>query len=177
MNNKFVGWFLIFAGAFLVLIFSVYLVMSYYDFKNNYGSYWELADRSSTLEAKYQYISLFIDQLQKDRERFADYNALFLKTPENNFDNNLNALITLEERLRDIQTMDKNSFEYQTAIHQITAQEQGEAQNLISTIRGCFVLGSYSLVWSWIGMVLTLLFASLTFIGLVGIGVGCNQGR
>jgi hypothetical protein len=141
-------------------------IRAYYDFNKNYLSYWELSDRSSTLSAKEEYIIKFVDTLNNNRDKFSNYNALILKTPQNKFDNNLKAITTLRNRLRDISKMDETSFEYQTAIQQITAQEQGEAQNIIEDIRGSFYLKSYPLFWDWI-------FIILLSIDMILLSLGC----
>lgn len=162
-----VGIFLIvlsvFAGAALIILD----VFANYNFNKNYESLWELADRSSTLQAKDEYITKFVDAINKDRSNFADYNAIFLKTPEKSFDNNLAAIITLRDRLKTIQSMDETSFEYQTAIQQITAQEQGEAQNMINDIYGCYKLRSYPILWGWIGMLVALIITMVAILGIV----------
>jgi hypothetical protein len=137
-------------ALFMIILNIICGVMATYAFENQYKSYWELSDRSSTLQAKEQYISQFVEAIQSNRDKFADYNAIFLKTPQNSLDKNLQAVITLRDRLKDIEQMNETSFEYQTAIQQITAQEQGEAQNMLGDIQGCYFLESYPLIWGWL---------------------------
>lgn len=136
-------------------------VKEYYDFKTNYKSYWELSDRSSTLQAKEQYISKFIEQIENNKDKFAEYNAVIFKTPQSSFKNNLKAVETLRDRLISIQGMNETDFAYQTAIQQITEQEQGEAQSMLRDIEGAFILKSYPLIWGWYGIISVL--ASLIF--------------
>jgi hypothetical protein len=81
------------------------------------------------------------------------YNAIFLKTPDNSFDENLIAIKTLQSRLKEISLMDVKSFEYQTAIQQITAQEQGEAQPMLQTFKQTWYLVHYPYLWNWIAVV------------------------
>jgi hypothetical protein len=59
------------------------------------------------------------------------------------------ALKSLQGRMHQIQSMDEQSFAYQTAIQQITAQEQGEAAHLTDTFEGCWYLRNYSALWQW----------------------------
>ena len=110
---------------------------------------WELSDKSSTIPAKQKYISEFVLNLENGYKKgdFASFDALFLKTPNNNFEANLNALKTLSQRLIEIQEMDPKTFEYNIAIQQITAQEQGDAHNLIGIIKECYFLNNYFIVW------------------------------
>ena len=115
-------------------------------------SFWELADKSSTIPEKSKYITKFVEVLEK-QELEGSYNALFLKTPTNSFDKNLAALKSLQERLIEIQTMDVRSFEYQTAIQQITGQEQGEANEMLGELQGAWMLKNYFLLWDWVGAI------------------------
>lgn len=154
------GWKLAYSAFTLVtLIFLALLIFlevrANFTWKRDYHQLWSLADKSSTIPAKQQYINKFVETLKagKERGRFADNDAIFLKTPDNAFDSNLKAVETLAQRLTEIQGMNPNSFEYNTAIQQITAQEQGEAHKLIDVLKGCYVLENYPLVWGWIGAI------------------------
>jgi len=124
-------------------------VVSKYQFEKAYGYAWSLADKSSTIEAKAKYIAEFVEKLESNKADFSANNAVWLKTPDNSFDMNLAALKTLNGRLHEIMTMDVKSFEYQTAISQITAQEQGEAHQLINVVFGCWVMACHPIVWEW----------------------------
>ena len=150
---KTAGIALIVIAAFLAVFQIRSVVMANYTYEKTYSQLWALADKSSTIPAKQQYISQFLDVLKKGKENgdFANYDALFLKTPNNSFDANVKALQTLSERLTEIQGMNPNSFEYNTAIQQITAQEQGEAHAMLAVFQGCYDLNSYFFVWDWVG--------------------------
>ena len=52
--------------------------------------------------------------------------------------------------------MDPSSFQYNTAIEQITKQEQGEASAMSGVLYGCYALQSYPLGWGWIATFLML---------------------
>jgi len=145
--------FLGFGICVICVIFSIYLIIGGvkrdYEYNNNIYSNWTLADKSSTLSEKSKYIQSFIDKLKDSRH--SDYNAIWLKTPDNSFEKNMQALQSLSDRLKKIQTIDENSFAYQTAIQQITAQEQGEASKMLNELSGCYFLGNeYYLWWEWI---------------------------
>ena len=64
--------------------------------------------------------------------------------------------------------MDTSSFQYNTAIQQITAQEQGEAHSLINTIKECYVLQNHFIVWDWAGGISVGLIILLVIVGIVG---------
>lgn len=114
-------------------------------------SYWNLADKASTLDAKSEYINQFVKSL--DAHDFSEYNAIWLKTPNNSFERNVSAVKTLQARLLKIKTLDENSFAYQTAIQQITAQEQGEAKEMLIVISGCWWMKNCFIMWNWFGYV------------------------
>jgi hypothetical protein len=148
--KKVFGTITIVSGVFLTL-FIIKTVNANISYAREVGNYWTLADRSSTIEEKSKYINQFVEALEKSRH--ADNNALVLDTPENSFDLNLKALKSLRDRLEEIKTMDVKSFEYQTAIQQITSQEQGDAKEMLSTLKGCWYLGNgYVRVWNWFGI-------------------------
>jgi hypothetical protein len=132
-------------------------VYANWKFNNQYLYAWNLADKSSTLEAKAKYIDEFVSSLQSNKEQFAQNNAVFLKTKDNSFDYNLQALISLRDRLDEIKTMPKDSFQYQTAIEQITKQEQGEAFQLMEVIEGCYFLQSFNFLWLWHSLIFILI--------------------
>lgn len=158
---------LIIAGLVIIGYQIVGAVRASYTYEQKYSQLWSLADKSSTIPAKQQYISQFVTALKEGHDKgvFADNSALFLKTPNNSFEANLKALQSLSDRLTEIQSMNPSSFEYNTAIQQITAQEQGEAHAMLSVFRGCYDINNYLHVWDWVGLIVCLLGAGLIFIG------------
>lgn len=124
------------------------------------GYAWDMADKSSTLTEKSKYIDEYISRL-KDVEH-EEYGAIVYKIKSNRYDLNLKALETLGQRLKQVQKLDVNSFAYQTAIQQITAQEQGEAQNMIKVFYNAFILKKYwwafSTVQAWVWVIFTIVF-------------------
>jgi hypothetical protein len=163
-TKKTIEWGVFFLGLILFILLIVQAVVSNYNYERKYLSYWELSDRSSTILAKEQYITQFVNAINQDKSSFADYNAVFLKTPQNSFDSNLQALITLRDRLKDIEGMNESDFAYQTAIQQITAQEQGEAENLLIIFKGTYLLKSYPLQWNWIAGIIYTIVLIMVFI-------------
>jgi len=146
-----------------------------YQYETKYGYMWELADKSSTIPAKAKYISDFVAVLEKNSDEFEENDAIWLKTPNNSFKNNLDALKTLNQRLFEISTMNVKDFSYQVAIQQITAQEQGEAKNLISVITGCYSLHNAPFVCGWIGGLWIALFIILMVVGGIGFLVALSD--
>jgi hypothetical protein len=132
----------------LAVIWIVYEVRANYDYDNTIGSYWSLGIKASTLQQKSTYLDQYVAALEAQHlEGMND--AVFLKTPDNSFDQNMVALKSLQGRMHQIQGMDEQSFAYQTAMQQITAQEQGQAEHLTSNFSGCWYLRNNSLLWGW----------------------------
>lgn len=140
----------------LIVLFTrgiIKLVKVNYEWTNQVGCYWSLADKSYTLSEKSRNIDLLVTALKSSKH--SEYNALWLTTKDNSYECNLLALESLATRLKTIQKMDETSFAYQTAIQQITAQEQGEAHALLSNLKGCWILGNYSTIyWGWCAILL-----------------------
>ena len=125
----------------------IYAVVSAnWEWENNVLSSWNLSDKASTIAAKSQYIDKFIASLQS--ASLGDNDALIWKTADNNCANNVAAVTTLRDRLDQIKGMDESSFQYQQAIQQITAQEQGEAGGMLHTLKGCWMKANHYVLWN-----------------------------
>lgn len=124
-------------------------IVASYLWKQEFGSHWSLADKSSTLKDKSVHIERFVEALDTAGLR-GTHDAVFLKTTDNAFDHNLAALTSLRDRLHEARAMDVTSLAYQTAIQQVTAQEQGEASAMLDVLRGCWTKAHYPLCWGWI---------------------------
>lgn len=146
---KLFGWFLVIIGIVIAIWMIVGAISVGYMYEDNYYYAWSLADKSSDLQSKSKYITEFRINLETGYMRgdFASYDALFLKTNDNSFEKNLEALKSLEKRMVEIQLMDVKSFEYNTAIQQITSQEQGEAEPMLKNFQQCYLLASYPYLW------------------------------
>jgi hypothetical protein len=159
-------------GIILTVLGSLYLIINIivgvklnYKYSNEYSSYWDLAEKSSTIEKKSEYIDMYIDALESSGLK-GKYNAIWLKTPDNSFDENMKALKSLQSRLHEIKNMDSSSFEYNTAIEQITAQEQGEANDMNYNFRSIWKKEHYPMLWNWIGWTSILLTLVAIVIGI-----------
>lgn len=153
------------AGSFATLA-----IYSNYRYERDIASYWNLADKSSTISQKAEYMDKFVTALETSGLR-GRYNALIMQTPDNSFDSNLVALKTLQSRLHQIQTMDLSSFEYQTAIQQITAQEQGEAGRMLDVFRGVWYQEHYFMLWDWVGGIqIGIMLVAMIIIVIIWIG-------
>ena len=126
-------------------------VFADYSYSNSIESYWELGVKASTLEKKADYLDKFVGAL--DSGGLADSSALWLKTPDNSTEQNFVALRSLQKRMHEIQAMDVRSFEYQQAISQITAQEQGEATNMLGVFREAWYMSHHFFLWDWMALV------------------------
>ena len=145
------GIILTIVSILLITLSSIYGIKSMYKYDNEFAAFWSLADKSSTIANKAKYVDKFVEALEKGGFE-GEYNAIMYKTLDNQFDTNLEALKTLQQRLHEIEKMDITSFEYQTAIQQITGQEQGEAQAMLSVFQGIWYKENYFLLWNWIGV-------------------------
>lgn len=148
----------------VLLLDIIFGVMGTYQYKKKFGSYWSLAEKSSTIEKKAYNMDKFVNALDKCGYD-GQYNAIFTPSPDNSFDENFAALKTLQFRLHEIDSMDVTSFEYQTAIQQITEQEQGEGQAMINELEGIWWKNNNILLWNWIGWTNAILFILLGIIG------------
>src|SRR3990167_7688392 len=77
-------------------------IISNYEYNNKIAYAWELADKSSTLDAKSNYITEFVANIEKNKNEFSSYNAVWLLTPDNELEKNIMALKTLQRRLEEI---------------------------------------------------------------------------
>lgn len=135
-------------------------------YQEDYEYHWNLADKSSTIDAKKKHVENFYNALEMGyaRGEFASYNAMIFQNPNNKFDENLQALKTLRDRLDEVDQMDPKTFEYNTAIQQITQQEQGEASEMLSNFSQSYMLSEHPISWDWISGVIG--------IGAILIGIG-----
>lgn len=158
--------FILIVSLLALALSGIFAVVSNYQYERDIQSHWELADKASTVIKKSEHMDNFVLALD-EADLGGQHNAVLFKTPDNNFDLNLEALETLQTRLHEIQTMDVTSFEYQTAMQQITGQEQGEANDMLYLFRGVWYKEHYVLLWNWIGATQILLFSCLLLFGLL----------
>ena len=154
------------AGILLGAFFITKAVQAELRYNREVENYWTLADRSSTIEQKSEYIDKFVEALDKT-EMHGQYDALFFETPENSFDSNFHALKSLQTRLTSIKGMDENSFAYQSAIQQITEQEQGQASEMLMVLHRVWDKVNYYYLWN----IFTAVGMLMGSILLVGIGI------
>jgi len=160
------------SGIILVAIFATILIadisggiVGHYRYSKYYDSFWSLSVKASSITKKKESLDRFIYALERSSLR-GQHDALFMETADNDFDQNLEALKSLQIRLHEISTMDVSSFQYQTALAQITQQEQNEAKDMLSVFRGCWWKENYLFLWSWIGASQIALAIILLIVGL-----------
>ena len=113
-----------------------------------------------------EHIDKFVNALEESNLH-GEYNAIFLETPDNSFDANFEVLKSLQLRLHEIEKMDITSFQYQTAIQQITQQEQGEASNMLSEFSGIWWKTNHFMLWDWIGISQVIFLLIMLLIGTI----------
>jgi hypothetical protein len=133
---------LLFAGSRLAT-----RIYAGYEYRNEVSSYWTLSERASTIAQKSEYMNKFVDALTKAKLEGTNAN-LIMQTPQSEFNENFKAVKSLQARLADISKMDETSFAYQTAIEQITKQEQGEAEQLLCEIKSCWLRVNWPTLWN-----------------------------
>lgn len=142
-----IGSIILLVGLFLGGFYIYQQIYSNYQYDNTVLSYWNIADKTSTISEKSNYIDQFVSALQSNNLQGLNANLIF-KTPDQSFDQNFVALQSLQSRLKQISTMDESSFQYQTAIQQITAQEQGQADDMLNVFWQCWQQKNYYYIWN-----------------------------
>ena len=139
-------------------------IVGHYKLEKDVLSYWNIADKTSTIEKKSEYIDKFVEAIEKQNFE-GKYNAIILTTPDNSYEYNFIALKSFQDRLKEIQNIDMKFFEYQTAMQQITAQEQGEASPMLHVFKGLWWKENHFIVWKWVGVVQISILITLLIIG------------
>lgn len=155
---------------FLTVIVAIMCFLpGYYAYVNNkyvneIEGYWHLADKSSTIAEKEVHIANFVDVLASQSNLRGKHSVLIFQNIDNSFDYNLMALRSLRNWLFEIKSMDVKSFEYNTAIQQITAQEQGEAIGMLNVFKDTYFIENY--IYLYIP-ILSIIEGILCIIGLI----------
>lgn len=148
-------------------------VLAGYDYENRVESYWSLSEKASTIQQKSQYLDKFIEALQT--EKFAAHDAIWLETPNNSFEQNLLAVKSLQGRMHEIIGMDPSSFQYQTAMQQITQQEMNEAAHMLAVFEGTWYLENHPAFWDWYGLLLVLGLIALAIGSVIGLFISYDN--
>lgn len=144
--------FLLVLGLLIAVPRGITRVIMTYEYTNKVECNWDLSVRASTIAQKSEYMDKFVSAIEKCNLEGTN-SSLLLQTPETDFNENFKALKSLQKRLKDISGLDENSFAYQTALQQITAQEQGEAGAMLRHIQSCWNRQNYYSFWNWIYVV------------------------
>ncbi|PIZ50423.1 hypothetical protein COY27_07110 [Candidatus Woesearchaeota archaeon CG_4_10_14_0_2_um_filter_33_13] len=144
---KKIGIILVVVGLLFAILRGIFHFYVNYQYENEIQSYWEMSDRASTISQKSEYLDKFVLALSK-QNLDGTHDAIFYHTAKNSFTENMKALKSLQRRLHQITTMDENSFAYQTAIQQITEQEQGEALEMLHVFVRCWEKENHYTTWN-----------------------------
>lgn len=161
---KTTGIFLTLSSAFLLIVDLGVGIIGHYQYSKEFSSYWNLAEKASSIEKKIEGIDKFVYALERSNLH-GKYDALFLETPDNSFDENFAALKSLQTRLHEIREMDIKSFEYQTALQQITQQEQTEAGEMLAVFDGVWWKDNHFMLWDWVAFTQIAILVVCFFIG------------
>jgi hypothetical protein len=116
----------------------------------------------NSANAKYVYNSYACYSYREEIKQGMRYGIWY-----NSFDMNFDALKTLQVRLHEIEKMDITSFQYQTAIQQITSQEQGDAMSMLTVFEGTWFKENHFLLWGWVCSTLVIILIVLFFVGII----------
>lgn len=165
--KKVIGIVLVIITSIILLIEIGVAIFAKIQLNREVVSYWNLSDKSSSIVKKTEYLDKFVLALEKQNFE-GQYDAInAFKTPDNSFDDNFAALKSLQTRMHDIQKMDVTSFEYQTAMQQITGQEQGEADAMISIFKGLWWKNNHYLLWNAPGVIQIVFVIIILIVGIV----------
>jgi hypothetical protein len=150
----------VFAFSLLLIVWWIGLeIVTDYKYDKAIGSYWGLGVKASTLQQKSAFLDKYIAAIES--EGLYGNDAIILPTPDNAYEQNMVALKSLQGRMHQIQGMDEQSFAYQTAMQQITAQEQGEASHLTDTFKGIWFRRKHVFLYSWVDFLVWLGFIAV----------------
>lgn len=165
---KTIGWLLIIGWILIAGGRLIQKQLAGVEYQRVASSNWDLSERASTIAQKSEYMTTFESALES--QKLSGYNSsFFFPTPSTDFNQNMKALHSLSKRLHDITGMDEQGFAYQTAIQQITAQEQGEAKSMLDCFESCWLRENHWTLWNPIVVILMVIIEAILCIG----GVVC----
>lgn len=143
------GQLLVLVGIIGLFAYMINGIRSDYEYEETVYSYWQLSHKSSTLEKKSENLDIFVNKLS-ELGLEGKHDAIIFETKNNSFDENMITLKSLQDRLVQIKNMDVSSFAYQTAILQITEQEQGHASSMLGVLDGVWYKEYHFMLWGWV---------------------------
>jgi len=105
-----------------ITVFTVNSIRNGYMWENTVNSYFELADRASSIDKKLEYLKQYRAALM-EKGLNAGQSRYVRPTPASDLSNQMIILDTLIIRMEDAQKLSSSSLEYQQAIKQITTDE------------------------------------------------------
>lgn len=132
-----------------------------YQYDNTIGSYWSLSVKASDLDVKSQYLDQFIGAIRA--ANLSGNDALFFPTPDNSYDQNFNAILSLQTRMNAFVGQDPTTMAYQQAISQITAQEEDDNSSTIDVINHLWWKSNHIEFWG--------IYALLSCLGIIATGI------
>lgn len=169
MDKRIVGIVLGIIALVWGMLFGFIYINHYISLINDLTVSWSLADKSATIEKKSEYLDKYVGAIRK-LGLTEGHSAIMFKTENNNMANNFDALLSLQERLHEMNGMDKTSFAYQVALQQLTQQEWQEATELTGQFESayCNRYALFSLgILGWIPIFMLILIAASLFFVLV----------
>lgn len=135
-----------------ICLYIIFGVVSHNKYNTNFDANWELSKSAATIEQKSIYIDKFVQAIENGGFD-GKFDAIFNPNDNNSYEQNLIALKTLQQRLHELKSLPMTSFDYNTALQQITEQQCKMSNNIIYTFSGIWYKEHYILLWNWICLV------------------------
>lgn len=100
----------------------LYAIPTNYEYDLSIGSFFELSDKASKLDVKLVYLKQYAAALE-NAGLDTGQTTVFFPTRETSLEENYRVLSSLVTRMEEISGMEIDSFQYQTAMQQITENE------------------------------------------------------
>jgi hypothetical protein len=140
------GILLMVAGVIFGTWMVIDLVRDNYVYDNTIGSYWNLSVKASSLDVKSQYLDQFVSAVQA--ANLSGNDAIFFPTPDNSYQQNFDAILSLQTRMHAFVGQDSTTMAYQQAISQITAQEEDDNSSTIQVISDLWWKQNHYFFWN-----------------------------
>jgi hypothetical protein len=151
-----------------IVLYIVFGIISNNKYDTEFGANWQLSKKTATIEQKSVYIDKFVQDIEKGGFG-GKFDAIFNPNDNNSYEQNLIALKTLQQRLHELKSLPMTSFDYNTALQQLSEQQGDISSNMIYTFSGIWYKEHYILLWNWICFVGVIFFIILIICSWISI--------
>lgn len=132
-----------------IVLYIIFGISSMNKYDTDFGANWQLSKSAATIEQKSIYIDKFVQDIEKGGFE-GKFDAIFNPNDNNSYEQNLIVLKTLQQRLHELKILPMTSFDYNTALQQLTVQQDRISNNMIYTFSGIWYKEHHFLLWNWI---------------------------